>query len=570
MRCLVFMSLFAVAGVIFANQIDEDISDLKHLIKRSQNRLESMQHEKKLHAKKIQKSVKDDLDFKPALPISSQFKATYLAKDYTRYPENTYPIPFKYISADGDMQAEFHMWFQGDADSLMNINGLYVNDGRIQVPIARSNSIQRYWIRRARPNLQGDVYDYINYYFDVDFGLSNYAVYDAFVDVNYYRLLGFQFGFQMSLLSGIENYFENFGYLSRAFTQEMSHTQMLAPDRQFGFMFHGSLGPSGEEPYFRGLSLLGFDDFFSYQFGFFSGIADHEYPMNNFDVNVNLLRQDTNLLKYDFEWRIFMNPFIKEGHHVLKHLGVGVAGSNGSALNQEHLPTLVSIAQNMLYNYEFNPNYSSYQVIANGNRNRIHPQATWSYGALGIIADWTETNQTLASSMVSTNLIRHVIKQQNSASMISFIYNLSQEEFNLFHFFPNNNFKPLDLHSLGGFQLVFRLSQLNLDPVVFNDTFNVTQNGKDYTFYYFVDPRTSIQKANSWSIGLNWYWTQNLRFTFEYDQSSYIGGCSTGGMSATDGTPGCQIGAMDTYLSSSQVMNRPDEKVFMQRIQITF
>lgn len=570
MRRIWFTFCIAVAGLVFANEIDDDISDLKRLIKRSENKLQSLQHEKKIHRKKIQKSIKDDLNFKPMLPMSSQFKAAYLSKDYTRYPENRYPIPFKYIAADGDMEAEFHMWFQADADSLMNILGLYVNDSTIQVPISRSNSLQRYWIRRARPNLQGDVYDYINYYFDVDFGMNSYAVYDAFIDVNYYRLLGFQFGCQMSLLSGIENYFDNFGYLSRAFTQEMSHTQMLAPDRQLGFIFHGSFGPSGNEPYFRGLSLLGFDDFFSYQFGFFSGVADHEDPMSNFDVNVNLLRQDFNLLKYDFQWRIFMNPFIQEEHHVFKHLGFGVAGSSGSALNQVNLPGLVSIAQNLFYNYEFNPNYSSYQVIADGNRNRIHPQAVWSYGALGIIADWTKTNQTLASSMYFNNTIRDVIKQQNSASMISFIYNLTQEEFNLFHFFPNNNFKPFELHSLGGFQLVFRLSQLNLDPVVFRDTYNVIQNDKNYTFYYYVDPRTSIQKANSWSIGLNWYWTQNLRFTFEYDQSSYVGGCSTGAMNATDGTPGCQLGSMDTFLSSSQVINRPDEKVFMQRIQITF
>lgn len=567
MRRVACAYLFAVAGFAFSNSIDDDISDLKRLIKNSEKRLQSLQQEKKSNHSKINKSLKDDLDFQPLIPISSKL----LAKDYTRYPINRYPNPFKYVSEDGEYEAEFHMWFQGDSDSLMNINGLYINDGRIQVPIGRSNSLQRYWIRRARPNLQGQVYDYMNYYFDIDFGMTNYAVYDAFIDVNYYRLLGFQFGFQMSLVSGIENYFDNFGYLSRAFTQEMSHSQMLAPDRQFGFMFHGSLGPSGDEPYFRGLSLLGFDDFFSYQFGFFSGVADHEDPMSNFDVNVNLLRQDLNLLKYDFEWRVFMNPFIgQEQHHVLKHLGFGVAGSSGSALNQQYLPVLVSIAQNMFYNYEYNPSFSVYQVTANGNRNRIHPQATWSYGPLGIIADWTQTNQTLASSMYSTNLIRNVIKQKNSASAISFIYNLTQEDFNLFHFFPNQSFKPLDWHSLGGFQLVFRLSQLNLDPVVFNDTYNIQENAKDYVFYYFVDPRTSIQRANSWSIGLNWYWTQNLRFTFEYDQSSYLGGCSTGAMNATDGTPGCQMGAMDTYLSTSQVINRPDEKVFMQRIQITF
>ena len=119
-------------------------------------------------------------------------------------------------------------------------------------------------------------------------------------------------------------------------------------------------------------------------------------------------------------------------------------------------------------------------------------------------------------------------------------------------------------------QLVFRLSQLNLDPSVFQSKYTVTIDGQDYIFYNFLDPRTSIQKAKSWSIGLNWYWNQYLRFTFEYDQSSYVGGCSTGSKEIAYGTPGCQMGHLGTFLPSSQVQNRPDEKVFMQRIQVTF
>lgn len=71
-------------------------------------------------------------------------------------------------------------------------------------------------------------------------------------------------------------------------------------------------------------------------------------------------------------------------------------------------------------------------------------------------------------------------------------------------------------------------------------------------------------------MGLNWYWNQYLRLTFEYDQSSYLGGCSTGAMSGSDGVSGCQTGNLATYLPNSQVQNRPDEKVFMQRIQLTF
>jgi phosphate-selective porin OprO/OprP len=553
------------SGFVHSTPIDTRIAEIKAEIQQAQIRLKQAQQQKQKKHLQLAEDLELDARSHPLFPIDSP----YLAKDYTRYPVNPYPNYFQYISEDKLNEIEFHFWFQGDMDSLMNINGLLVNDGRIQVPIGRSNSIQRYWIRRGRPNVQGDVYQFINYFINVDFGMNNFAVYDAFLDINYYRLLGLEFGEQMSLVSGIENYFDNFSYLSRAFTMEMSHSAMLAPDRQFGFNFHGSFGPSGEEPYYRGLSVYGFDDFFSYQVAFLTGTADNQTSNNNFDVNEYALIQETNLAQYDFEWRFFMNPFIDKKHHLLQHLGFGLAGSTGVASNQKNLPALVSIAQNIFYYYETNYDYNTYEVVANGNRNRLHPQAVWSFGPLGIIGDWTQTTQTLAVNSGKDVFLKS-LRQKNQASQISFIYNLTQEEFNLFHFFPKNNFHVFEKGALGGFQLVGRLSALQLDPKVFQDTYQVTNAGQDYTFYYFVDPRISIQKATSWSIGLNWYWNANLRFTFEYDQSSYIGGCSTGAMNANTGTPGCQMGSPDTYLTTSQVINRPDEKVYMQRVQLTF
>lgn len=551
--------LYTSLGIANTSHIDQEIAKIKQEIHQAEIRLKQVEQNKHQAKSRILRDLELDNQSHPMFVLD---------KDYTRYPANPYPNYFHYISDDQLNELEFHFWFQGDMDSLMNINGLLVNDGRIQIPIAKSNSLQRYWIRRGRPNVQGDVYQFINYFINADFGMNNFAVYDAFIDINYYRLLGIEFGQQMSLVSGIENFFDNFSYLSRAYTMEMSHSAMLAPDRQFGFNFHGSFGPSGVEPYYRGLSLYGFDDFFSYQFAFLTGNPDNDTPNNDFDVNRFQLLQQANLAQYDFEWRFFMNPFIDKTNHWLQHLGFGLAGSTGTAQNEKDLPALVSIAQNIFYYYQLNSSFSPYQVVANGHRSRLHPQAVWSYGPLGIIGDWTQTIQTLAIN--DENVLSKTLQQKNKAGQISFIYNMTQEEFNLFHFFPNHPFRLFEKGAYGGFQLVGRLSALNLDPEVFKDTYQIHDNGQDYTYYYFVDPRVSIQQARSWSIGVNWYWNANLRFTFEYDQSSYIGGCSTGAMNASDGKQGCQMNSLDTYLTTSQVLNRPDEKVFMQRIQLTF
>jgi phosphate-selective porin OprO/OprP len=568
------LSFFLITPSVFSQtQVDREIAAIQQSIRLSQARLKSIVRDKHKHQRKIEQEILAQNQSHPIFLSQNNPDSFLFAKDFTRYPPNPYPILFQHFSEDGTNNIQFHFWYQGDWDSLMNIQGLFVNDGLTQSPIKKSNSIQRLWNRRIRPTVQGDVFNFINYFFNVDFGKNSIALYDAFIDINYFRLLGFQFGKQMSLVSGIENFFDNFSYLSRAFTMEMSHTAMLAPDRQTGAMIHGSFGPSGEEPYYQGLSLLGFDDFFSYQMGIFTSLPDNRSPNPIFEPDGMVLVQSPSILNYDFQLRIFSNPFIQFKNSLLEHLGFGIALSTGNPNNQNELPPLNSIAQNMFYNYRnnFSTPGDTYTVIANGSRTRIHPQAVWSYGPFGIIGDWTQTNQTLALfNQTNKTYPYQTIKQSNSASMISFIYNLTQEKFNLFHLIPNNNFHLFQKNQYGALQLVLRLSQLNLDPSVFQSTYTKNINGQDLIYYYFVDPRTSIQKANSWSIGLNWYWNQFLRFTFEYDQSSYLGGCSTGSKLVAYGTPGCQTGNMGTYLPSSQVANRPDEKVFMQRIQVTF
>jgi phosphate-selective porin OprO/OprP len=60
-----------------------------------------------------------------------------------------------------------------------------------------------------------------------------------------------------------------------------------------------------------------------------------------------------------------------------------------------------------------------------------------------------------------------------------------------------------------------------------------------------------------------------LRFSLEYAQSSFKGGCSTGALNAPV-NPGCLTGLVYAYQDSSKVIDRPDEKIIMQRFQLTF
>lgn len=566
---LTFILALQVSTSFSSTDIQQKLTQLENTLKKTELALKQL---KELPIKKNKNQT------------SSRY--SLFEKDFTRYPENPYPAYFSISNDDASREIELHGWFQGDQDIFSDVLGLTINNGTSSVAIVNKNTIDRLWIRRIRPSVEGKIYNYFNFYFNADFGQDQIRLFDAFGDINYWRVLGLQFGQQMSLVSGIENYFNNFSYLSRAFTQENSYSAMLAPDREFGYVLHGSLGPSGKEPYFRGLSYLGFDDFFSYQIGLFTGTPDYSEPGTVPVDFINFANIITSLSNTSFEGRLFLNPFINQEHFILQHLGFGFSGSSERAnRNAESfqyieigrfstLPAILSIGQNPVFIYQSS-------VVDKGPRSRLHPQAVWSYGPIGILADWTQTLQNLERLNVGVTLLlektleQKTQRQLNKASQIQIIYNITQEEFNLFHLIPNQNFHLWDKHALGAFQAVFRVSTLNMDGNVFNDYRLSTLNMDGYDpnlkllTYTFSDPRVSIRKATTWSIGLNWYWTQNLRISAEYDQTQFIGGCSSDAMDPNlNPTPGCITGIFLT--PESQVMNRPPERIFMSRFQVTF
>lgn len=569
MRCaLKIVCMLCSCGLVWGQQLDTDqvikIKKMEAALAKSECHLNELiaqqnQNLQDLELAKAQLLKESENIHKTPVVVCQTCKPSLWELDYPRYPASPFPNYFKYTSVDGSNELEFHGWLQVDQDMFFDAKGLLLNNGVYYMPIDNKNTVDRFWARRVRPTLEGTLYDYINFFLNIDFGQGQVRLYDAFVDINYLRLFGLQIGQQMSLLSGIENYFDNFDYLSRAYTMEMSNTAMLAPDREIGIVLHGSLGPYGCEPYYRGLSYLGFDDFFSYQLGLFSGTPDNSSPgINPFIIN-RANTETASLSNKAFEGRVFINPFIAKPYPLLKHLGIGFAASTERTNLEYTLPELFSLGQNPIFFYQ--P-----EVNANGLRTRIHPQLVWSLGPIGILADWNQTLQTLQVGEQNYNFTPPSVIQKNHASQIQMIYNLTQEEFNLFHLVPNCNFNLFERHALGAWQLVLRYTGLSLDPSVFND---FTDNANGLRIYSYADPRLSVQSSNSWSVGLNWFWNQNIRFTTEFAETNFQGGCSTGGLGAAI-NPGCLTAGNAALATSSQVVNRPAELIFMQRFQLTF
>ena len=123
----------------------------------------------------------------------------------------------------------------------------------------------------------------------------------------------------------------------------------------------------------------------------------------------------------------------------------------------------------------------------------------------------------------------------------------------------------MDFNSMGALQLVFRFSSLNIDPSVFWEGYDyLTPQNK------IALPVVSVQKANTYSIGLNWYLNGFIKMSTEFSDTKFTGGCSTGAYNDPV-NPGC-LTAKSTYIGApgSVVINRPVELVFFQRISLEF
>ena len=466
--------------------------------------------------------------------------------------------PFSYSSDNGENRLDFHGTIQTDQDIFMQTRGLTINDGINSEPIINSDTVDRLWLRSANPTISGRLMKYTDFFIITDFGQGQIRLFDAFVNLHYFDELQLNIGKQMSLLVGLDNIKPT----RNTFSMENSFPSVLAPNRQIGFVFHGTIFKQKEssDNYVDDYDFLT-SGVIAYQFGVFSGTADDTNPGLN-PVNTTDFSTETSTLQNkSFEFRAFLHPFKQSSMKYLADLGLGLAYGMDNPDNNTFLPSMISVGQNVIFSYVET-------VAANGGRQRLHPQGYWFYGPYGIVTEWTRTSQSLSSSLepIGPNVINKYTHQDNTAGQVQVIYNITGEKLAFQSYVhPNRVFKPFDLVNWGALQLVGRFTWLNMDNNIFASS-EIIDNQRIYTF---ADPRISVENARTWSVGLNWILNKYVKLTTEYDQTSFHGGCSTGAMSAPF-HPGCLTSGEAALAVDSLTTNRPNEKVVMQRVQLCF
>jgi phosphate-selective porin OprO/OprP len=249
----------------------------------------------------------------------------------------------------------------------------------------------------------------------------------------------------------------------------------------------------------------------SYAVGAFNGVVDGRdaatstNPDNEFEAAA----------------RVFWEPF-KNSANAWSGLGLGIATTVGDVFGQGNnaLPRYRTPGQAQFFGYRT-------EAAADGLHRRWSPQAYYYNGPLGLLGEYVTSEQEVR--LVSGANAGRVEHLRNEAWQAVGSWVLTGEDASYRGVARPTHPFTVGAPGWGAFELVARYGELDID---------------DDAFPLFANPATSASRVDAWSIGLNWYLTQNLKLVANYTQASFEGGAAAG--------------------------DREDEKTLFTRAQISF
>ncbi len=247
----------------------------------------------------------------------------------------------------------------------------------------------------------------------------------------------------------------------------------------------------------------------NYAIGVFNGAPDgRDSPTVDADDNV------------EYAGRVFFEPW-KNSASGLSGLGFGLAASSGvkEGSGNNFLPRYRTPGQNTFFNYRA-------AVTADGKHTRLSPQAYYYRNAFGLLGEYIRSEQEvwLPGNAASR------IDLENTAWQLTGSWVLTGEDASYKGVVrPAHPFVPGG-DGFGALELVARYGELDVD---------------DDAFPRYADRSLSATRSRAWGVGLNWYLSANLKLVFNHTRASFDGGAP---------------------LSA----DRPDEKTFFSRVQVSF
>jgi phosphate-selective porin OprO/OprP len=417
-----------------------------------------------------------------------------------------------------------------------NRNGLYSND--------------TFTFRRIRPTFEGTFGKLVGFRLTPEFAgtgagdvAGNNSIVDAYIDLKFSPAATVRAGKVKGpvalerLQSG-----GSLNFVERGFPTE------LAPNRDLGAQLQGEL----------------FGSTVNYTLGYYNGTADGR----------DVVTTDADNRK-EVGARLFFEPF-KNDPGFLQGLGFGIGSSFGSkdqgAFNAANansfLPRYRTPGQLQFFAYTTAATAATAAtangagtngttgVFADGDHTRLSPQLYFYRNSFGLLGEYISSEQELSQGFIpaaaqgttgaalTTPTAFITQKLENTAWQVVASYVLTGEDAGF-----RGVAKPTNAFTVGGpgwgaLEVAARYGKLEIDDKAFE---TLTENG--VTFGRFANPVTQASEAESWTVGLNWYLTSNVKAVINYTEVSFEGG--GGGTAAAP-------------------EDREDEKTVFGRVQLSF
>jgi phosphate-selective porin OprO/OprP len=349
-----------------------------------------------------------------------------------------------------------------NGDFRLQMGLLVQADGRFGLDDSNQAIVDTFAFRRLRPYLRGRFSRRFEFYFNPDFAGGTLVIQDAYVDVVFAPAVRVRAG-KGKTPFGLERLHSasNLLFFNRALPTA------LAPNRDLGIQVLGDI--SGGTV--------------SYLLGAMNGVTDG----GSADV-------DTNDSK-DVSGRLVARPFNKLATSPLKGLGLAISGSTGSATGAAALPSFRTQSLEQPY-------FSYAGAEADGTRTRYSPQAFYYYKAFGGFGEYVHTQ-----TPVRKGLVREEISHDAWQLAASYVLTGETATDAGIGVRPRANF-DFGNGNFGAFQIAARYHTLKVD---------------DRAFTLGLAAAGSSEKADAWTVGLNWYLTGNFRYTFNYERTVFDG-----------------------------------------------
>jgi phosphate-selective porin OprO/OprP len=388
-------------------------------------------------------------------------------------PQHYGPVSFRH---DG-------LWFSTqDGSTHLQVHGYLQADDRMFSSTTHAEELDTFLFRRIRPLFEGTLFNAVDFRFMPDFGQYNPQIQEAYLELKTLPFAKLRVGkFKEPIGLEVLRQDRDLTFAERSLASD------LVPLRYIGAQLSGSLLKNS----------------ISYQGGYFDGSSDGSNGIFTQWAHGN-----------EGAGRLFLQPFAATGVNALHQFGFGVAGSAGS--QHGSIPGLKTMAQTTFFKY-------SSTAVADGQHNRVSPQAYYYVGPLGLMGEYVLSSQDVLNKGV-------VGTMRNQAWHAEASVMLTGEKNTYGTIRVRNSFEPnRGFRHLGGVELAARVSQLAIDGDAFSG---------------FAKSTTAAQQAKEVGLGVNWILNQYVKLMTDYEH--------TGFRMANGATP------------------LHDENVLMTRIQLAF